>query len=195
MAGLLPPDTGQILLDDTPISTIGTADLRGRVALLPQEAYVFAGTLRENLTQLNPLVDDDAVHVSVDALGATDLLAELGSLDALVGAGHRTLSGGQQQLVALIRTHLSPADIVILDEASSCLDAKTEARVERAFRRRGGTLVVITHRMAAANRADRILTMDDTTSRAQPRSAACPAATNPVAAANSFAGLRSRSQS
>jgi ATP-binding cassette, subfamily C, bacterial len=188
MAGLLLPDTGQILLDDTPISTIGTADLRRRVALLPQQAYVFAGTLRENLTQLNPVADDEAVHASVDALGATELVAELGGLDALVGAGHRTLSGGQQQLVALIRTYLSPADVVILDEASSCLDAETEAHVERAFRRRGGTLVIITHRMAAANRADRILTMDEAAPRAQRPSAACPAATNPVAAANSFPG-------
>jgi ATP-binding cassette subfamily C protein len=161
MAGLLPPDTGQILLDDTPLSAINAADLRRRVALLPQQAYVFAGTLRENLTQLGPGADDDAVHVTVDALGATDLVAELGGLDALVGAGYRALSGGQQQLVALIRTHLSPADVVILDEASSCLDAETDAHVERAFRRRGGTLVVITHRMAAANRADRILTMDE----------------------------------
>ncbi|MEV0198196.1 ATP-binding cassette domain-containing protein [Nonomuraea sp. NPDC050691] len=151
VSGLLRPDAGEALIGGVPAAS---ADPSARV-LIPQEAYVFRGTLRENLTYLTPEGDLDR---AVAALGAEELVEAAGGYDAPLDAA--ALSAGQRQLVALARAYLSPARLVILDEATSCLDPAAEARVERAFARRGGTLVVVAHRITSARRAGRVLLMD-----------------------------------
>lgn len=148
-AGLLRPDGGQVRALERP-------------ALVPQEAYVFRGTVRENLRYLcADTVQDREVRAAARAVGADRLVAALGGLDGLVEPGE--LSAGQRQLIALARTYLAPAALVLLDEATCHLDPAAEAVAEAAFARRpGGTLVVIAHRISSARRADRVLVLDGT---------------------------------
>lgn len=149
LAGLIRPDRGDVLLGGRP-----AADLpAGCRVFVPQEAYVFAGTVRENLTYYGA----ENLDAAVDLLGARDLVDRLGGPDAeLDPAG---LSGGERQLIAAVRAYLSPAPVAILDEATSEMTPSAEARVEAAFAARG-TLVVIAHRLTSAERARHVLVMD-----------------------------------
>ncbi len=103
---------------------------------------------------------DAELDASVAAVGAGALVDRLGGLDAPVGLDGPELSAGERQLVALARVHVSPATVVVLDEATCHLDPAAEALAEEAFARRRTTLVVIAHRISSALRADRILVMD-----------------------------------
>jgi len=123
--------------------------------LIPQEAYVFTGTLRENLTYLRP----DATTAELDA-AAEAIGVELGDYDADIRP--QDMSAGERQLVALVRAYLSPAPLVVLDEATCHLDPAAERRAELAFAERPGTLIVIAHRISSALRAERILVLDGT---------------------------------
>ncbi|MCK2244160.1 MULTISPECIES: ABC transporter ATP-binding protein [unclassified Crossiella] len=160
LAGLLTPVRGRVAIGGTAVGDIGEAELRGLVGLIPQEAYVFAGTLRENLTYLAPQATEDEIGAAMAAVGLQPVTDRLGGLDALVGAGGAALSHGEKQLVALTRVHLSSARVVILDEATSGLDPDAEARAEAAFAARPGTVIVIAHRISSARRADRVLLLD-----------------------------------
>ncbi|GAA2387914.1 ABC transporter ATP-binding protein [Streptomyces glaucosporus] len=164
VAGLLAPGAGRVLVDGEPVRGRGldADEAARRRVLIPQQAYVFTGTLRENLLYLRPKgvegTPDEAVAASVDAVGLGPLVDRLGGLDAVVDPA--ALSQGERQLVALGRAHLSPAPLVLLDEATCHLDPAAEARAERAFSTRPGTLVVIAHRISSVHRADRVLVMD-----------------------------------
>ncbi|MER7769685.1 ATP-binding cassette domain-containing protein [Kitasatospora sp. NPDC096140] len=131
----------------------------GPVALVPQEAYVFPGSVRENLAWLAPDVTDDRLAAAVALLGAEGLVARLGGPGAAL-LDPSELSAGERQLLALVRAYLSPAPVVVLDEATCHLDPVAEERVERAFAARPGTLVVVAHRISSALRADRVLLLD-----------------------------------
>lgn len=154
ICGLLRPDHGTVSLGGVPAADLSPAELAEVRVLIPQEAYVFAGTLRENLTYLRPAAEDDEIRAAQQLLGAE------GDLDATVDPGR--MSAGERQLVALVRAYLSPAPVVVLDEATCHLDPAAERRVEEAFAARGGTLVVIAHRISSALRAERILVLDGT---------------------------------
>ncbi|OAR23358.1 hypothetical protein A8W25_23635 [Streptomyces sp. ERV7] len=160
LGGLLPPQRGTVSLGETDIGQVREAELRRLLSIIPQEAYVFAGTLRENLRYLAPHLTDLELTTAATDTGLSALADRLGGLDARIGAGGVELSNGEKQLVALTRVYVSPARIVILDEATSNLDPAAEARVEAAFARRPGTLVVIAHRISSARRAERILVLD-----------------------------------
>ncbi|MGH3897729.1 MAG: ATP-binding cassette domain-containing protein, partial [Pseudonocardiaceae bacterium] len=160
LGGLLVPGRGSVRLGGVDVAQIRAADLRRLVGVIPQEAYVFAGTLRENLSYLAPQATDRALTDAAAALGLAPLIDRLGGLDARLGAGGAELSNGEKQLVALARVYLSPARILILDEATCNLDPKAEARAEAIFARRPGTLVVIAHRISSARRARRVLLLD-----------------------------------
>lgn len=158
LAGLLVPDRGEVLLGGRDLRELPAEELRRRVTLVPQEAYIFGGTLRENLAYLAPETEDWQLHRVADELGVTDFVDGLGGLDAAVTP--TALGTGERQLVALVRAYASTAPVVVLDEATCHLDPAAEERVERAFTRRAGTLVVIAHRVSSAMRADRILVLD-----------------------------------
>jgi ATP-binding cassette subfamily C protein len=134
--------------------TRGSVQAGAIPVLIPQEAYVFTGTLRENLCYLSDTDPAQAVAV----LGAQELVQRLGGYDAPVDPAR--LSAGERQLISLVRAYLSPSPIAVLDEATCHLDPSAEAMVERAFARRPGTLVVIAHRLSSALRARRILVLD-----------------------------------
>lgn len=147
MSGLLSPDAGTVTIGGAAADRVDPA---ARV-LIPQEAYVFRGTLRENLAYYG-----DASPERMEAA-----MRELGLEHAAPDIDPAALSPGQRQLVALVRAYLAPAGLVILDEATCHLDPAAEARVEEAFARRGGTLVVVAHRLSSAARADRVLFTGD----------------------------------
>jgi ABC-type multidrug transport system fused ATPase/permease subunit len=160
LARLVVPQRGELHLGGRPLGEVDEARLRRTVALIPQEAYVFAGTLRENLTYLRPEAGDDEVLAAVAAVGLQETVDRLGGLDGAIEPGGGSLSPGERQLIALARTYLSPAGIVILDEGTCHLDPVAEARAEEAFAQRPGTLIVIAHRISSARRADRVLVLD-----------------------------------
>ncbi|MET7532933.1 ATP-binding cassette domain-containing protein [Streptomyces goshikiensis] len=137
----------------------GGPDLRR--TLLPQQAYVFTGTVRENLTHLCPgPVSGAQVERATAALGVDGLVDRLGGLDGAVDPAR--LSPGERQHLALTAAYLSPAPLLLLDEATCHLDLRTEERAERALAARPGTLVVVAHRISSAARADRVLVLDGT---------------------------------
>ncbi|GAA2612707.1 ABC transporter ATP-binding protein [Streptomyces axinellae] len=174
--GLLSPSRGGILAQGRPVTPPPAADGLGagglERVLIPQEAYVFTGSVRENLSCLLPGGDrarhgspfaapaagDDALWRAAGAVGAAELVRRLGGPEGRVDPV--ALSAGERQLLALARAYLSPAPLVVLDEATSHLDPAAEEFAERAFARREGTLVVIAHRVSSALRADRVLVLD-----------------------------------
>ncbi|MEW2048835.1 ABC transporter ATP-binding protein [Streptomyces sp. NPDC005476] len=157
VAGLLQPVRGRVRICGRPVPG---GEAAARRVLIPQEAYVFSGTLGENLTHLRPdPVPEEELLAAAEAVGLAPLLDSLGGPAAPVDPA--ALSAGERQLIALTRAYLSPAPLALLDEATSHLDQDAEARAERAFAARpGGTLVVVAHRIGSARRAERVLVMD-----------------------------------
>ncbi|MGQ0775973.1 MAG: ABC transporter ATP-binding protein [Pseudonocardiales bacterium] len=160
LARLAIPQHGGLRLGGLALEQIDEGHLRSTVTLIPQEAYVFAGSIRDNLTYLQSQATTADVDHAVAVVGLEETMSRLGGYDAEVPPGGGTLSPGERQLIVLARVYLSAAQIVILDEATCHLDPVAEARAEQAFAERHGTLIVIAHRISSALRADRILVMD-----------------------------------
>ncbi|GAA3653637.1 ABC transporter ATP-binding protein [Lentzea roselyniae] len=160
LTGLMPPDLGRVLFGGAPVDLVVPEVRHHAIALIPQETYLFTGTVRENLTLLAPWATDEELLEAVKKVGAKPILDRLGGLNATLGHAGEGLSAGEAQLLALARVHVTSASIVILDEATSHLDPAAEARVERVFAQRDGILVVIAHRLSSALRANRVLVMD-----------------------------------
>lgn len=167
VAGLLHTDRGRVLIGGAAVESVRPADLVRTCLLVPQQAYVFSGTLGANIRYLRPAPAGSArsaassarrVAQVLDELAMWPLVDRLGGLDVEIDPA--TLSAGERQLITLARAYLSPAPVVILDEATCHLDAMTEARAEAAFVRRPGTLVIVAHRISSALRADQVLLMD-----------------------------------
>lgn len=154
LVGLLEPQAGTIRHGGRPVASVAATH---RV-LIPQQAYVFRGTLDENLRYLRPEASAAELARATAAVGLDELVDRLGGTDAELEPGR--LSAGERQLITLARAHLSTARLIVLDEATCHLDPTAEARVEGAFAARGGTLVVVAHRISSAQRARRILLMD-----------------------------------
>ncbi|MGQ0837713.1 ATP-binding cassette domain-containing protein [Actinokineospora sp.] len=160
LCGLLRPDAGTVRFGGAPAADLSTVELARARVLIPQEAYVFAGSVADNLRYLRPDATAKELDRAVDAVGTEALLARLGGYSAeLVPA---ELSAGERQLVALTRAYLSSARVVVLDEATCHLDPIAERRAELAFADRGDTLIVIAHRISSALRARRILVLNGT---------------------------------
>ncbi|QFG21357.1 ABC transporter ATP-binding protein [Actinomadura sp. WMMB 499] len=159
LTGVAEPARGTVSIGGLPLGAVDPGWLRRTIAIIPQEAYVFAGSLRENLAYLRPAATEAEIEDAVTALGLGPLRDRLGGAEAAIGSSSG-LTPGERQMIALARVWLSPARIVLLDEATCHLDPVTEARMEEAFRARPGTLVVIAHRLSSARRADRVLVMD-----------------------------------
>ncbi|MFE0250937.1 ATP-binding cassette domain-containing protein [Streptomyces sp. NPDC059010] len=158
VAGMLEPQAGGVRLGGVPVHSLDSSRLSGSRVLIPQEAYVFTGTLHENLTYLHPTATRPALDAAVHAIGATPLVERLGGYDAPVEPA--LLSAGERQLIALVRALLPPVALVLLDEATCHLDPAAEEVAERAFAGRPSTLIVCAHRISSALRADLVLVMD-----------------------------------
>ncbi|MGH3912429.1 MAG: carboxypeptidase regulatory-like domain-containing protein [Pseudonocardiaceae bacterium] len=158
LCGLLRPDSGTVELDGAIAAELPPDQLAQLRTLIPQEAYVFAGTLWDNLTYLCSTATARQVDNAVSALGAEALITKLGGVSAEFAP--EELSAGQRQLIALVRSYISAAPVVVLDEATCHLDPSAERLVEEAFADRDGTLIVIAHRVSSALRARRTLVLD-----------------------------------
>ncbi|HEY6814207.1 MAG TPA: ABC transporter transmembrane domain-containing protein [Croceibacterium sp.] len=157
------PQVGTIRLDGVPLVAADPADVRRRMALVPQEGTLFAASARDNLRYGHWEASEDAIWDAARAANAEDFLRALPEgLDTFLGEGGARLSGGQRQRVAIARALLRDAPILLLDEATSALDAESERLVQRALERlmQGRTTLVIAHRLATVRAADRIVVMD-----------------------------------
>lgn len=158
LCGLLRPESGTVTLGGAGAADLPAERLAQLRTLIPQEAYVFTGSVWDNLTYLCPGATVRQVENAMVALRMQQLVAQWGGLAAeLVPAA---LSAGERQLVALVRAYLSPAPVAVLDEATCHLDPVAERQAEEAFADREGTLIVIAHRVSSALRARRILVLD-----------------------------------
>jgi ATP-binding cassette subfamily B protein len=154
---------GRVLIDGTDITTLDLNAYRQQLGYVPQEAFLFSGTIRDNIAYGRPSASDAAVEDAARAVGAHDFIATLpgGYLHEVSERG-RSLSSGQRQLIALARARLVDPRILLLDEATSNLDLGTEARVQRAMGivAHGRTTLLIAHRLQTARTADRIIVVD-----------------------------------
>jgi ATP-binding cassette subfamily C protein len=163
ICGMLRPDTGMVTVAGAEMDALDP-QTRARIrVLIPQEAFVFSGTLDANVRYLRPDATPDMVEWACYAVGLNPLRERLGGLDAPVDPA--TLSAGERQLIALTRAYLSAAPLAVLDEATCHLDPPAEMVAEQAFAARGGTLIVVAHRISSALRADRILVLDGATAQ------------------------------
>ncbi|MFC5909540.1 ABC transporter ATP-binding protein [Streptacidiphilus monticola] len=158
---------GAVLVDGHDVRELDLAGYRHRLGVVPQEAYLFAGTVRDAIAYGRPDASDAEVEAAARAVGAHEMIARLeGGYLHRVSERGRNLSAGQRQLIALARAELVDPDLLLLDEATAALDLATEAAVNRAadrLARRGGrrrTTVVIAHRLSTAARADRVVVLD-----------------------------------
>jgi len=157
------PQAGTIKLDGVPITAVDPAEVRRRIALVPQEAVLFAASARDNLRYGNWTATDEQIWEAARAANAENFLRDLPEgLDTFLGEGGARLSGGQRQRVAIARAVLRQAPILLLDEATSALDAESELLVQQALDRlmADRTTLVIAHRLATVRGADRIVVLD-----------------------------------
>ncbi|MFJ5267711.1 ABC transporter ATP-binding protein [Streptomyces sp. NPDC088358] len=157
------PTAGRVTVDGTDLRALDITSYRHRLGVVPQEAYLFQGTVRDAIAYGRPGATDAQVEAAARAVGAHEMIATLdgGYLHEVAERG-RNLSAGQRQLIALARAELVDPDVLLLDEATAALDLATESLVNQATDRLAGrrTTLVVAHRLTTAARADRVVVMD-----------------------------------
>lgn len=165
LMGLLIPDKGRIMIDESQLTPELLPAWRRHVAYVPQEVYLFDGSIRSNLQWVSDLdIDDDSLWRALDAASAGDFVRRLpDQLDTLVGERGVKLSGGERQRIALARALSCTPDLLILDEATSALDSDNERRIRDALTRLHGsmTIIIIAHRLSTIKHADHVIVLAD----------------------------------
>jgi ATP-binding cassette subfamily B protein len=154
---------GTVLVDGVDVRDYDLASYRHRLGVVPQESYLFAGTVRDSIAYARPSASFEEVVAAARATGAHDMIMRLpGRYDHPVAERGRNLSAGQRQLIALARAQLADPAILLLDEATAALDLAAEAAVNRAISEltAARTTIVVAHRLSTAARADRIVVID-----------------------------------
>jgi len=160
---LMDPVSGRVLIDGADLREVRGASLRERVVMVPQDGFLFDGTLADNIRYGRPGASDADVRAALEDLGLSDWVAALpAGTDTAVGQRGESLSAGERQLVALARAYLADPDLLVMDEATSAVDPATEVRLQRALDgiTRGRTAISIAHRMSTAEAADEVLVFD-----------------------------------
>jgi ATP-binding cassette, subfamily B, bacterial len=163
IARLADPIAGEIRVGGVSLTQVADDDLRGRLVVVAQEPFLFDDTIAANVVFARPGTDRARVEQLVDELDIRDWVDSLpDGLDTRVGERGDALSAGERQLVALLRAGVADPDVLILDEATSSVDALTEVRTSRALSHlaEGRTTIAIAHRLSTAARADRVLVLD-----------------------------------
>ncbi|WP_426264649.1 ABC transporter transmembrane domain-containing protein [Sphingomonas sp. PWP1-2] len=156
------PEAGSVRIDGVDLRSADPAEVRARIAMVPQETVIFGASARDNLRYGRWDAPDDALWAAAEAANAAEFLHKLPEgLDTFLGEGGARLSGGQRQRVAIARALLRDAPILLLDEATSALDAESERLVQEALERLMAerTTLVIAHRLATVRAAERIIVM------------------------------------
>ncbi len=158
------PSSGRVLVDGVDAAKVDPAELRRRIALVPQDAVIFAASVSENIAYGAPGAPETSIEAAAEQAAASDFIRALpDGFSTNLGERGVTLSGGQRQRLAIARAILKDAPILLLDEATSALDAENEILVQEALDHvmQGRTTLIIAHRLATVLAADRILVLDD----------------------------------
>ena len=157
-------DEGTVLVDGVDVRAVDPTSLRNDVAVVSDDAFLFSATLRDNIAYARPEASEQQVLEAVRRAGLSELVDDLpDGLDTLVGERGLTLSGGQRQRVAIARALIAEPRILILDDATSSVDATTESRIKGALREvmEGRTTFVIAHRLSTISLADEVVVLED----------------------------------
>jgi ATP-binding cassette subfamily B protein len=157
------PQRGRVLVDGHDLRDLSSTCLRSQLGIVPQEGFLFSGSVRENIAFGRPGASDEEIEAAADAIGAGDFIRRLSDgFDTEVGERGVALSAGQRQLIAFARALLAEPRILILDEATSNVDVRTERTIEAGLQRllRDRTAIVIAHRLSTIRNADRIAVLE-----------------------------------
>ena len=158
------PTVGRVLIDGYDLRDVTMHSLRRQLGVVPQEPFLFAGTIGDNIAFARPDASDAEIHEAIDKVGLTDVVERMpNGLDTVVHERGQTLSSGERQLLALARAFLAHPRVLVLDEATSNLDLQSETKIESALDvlLENRTAILIAHRLSTAMRADRIVVVDE----------------------------------
>ena len=158
------PSSGRVLIDGYDIRNVQLESLRKQIGVVPQEPFLFAGSIRENVGFSRPEASDDEIIEALDASGLMPMVDSLpDGIDTVIHERGASLSAGERQLIAISRAFLSKPRVLVLDEATSNLDLQSESQVERALDAilDGRSAIIVAHRLATVMRADRIIVVDN----------------------------------
>jgi ATP-binding cassette subfamily B protein len=161
--GLYLPTEGRVFIDGHDMGILNRSALRAKIGVVPQEVFLFSGTIRENVAFGQDDVTQDRIAAACSSAAADHFIADLGlGYDTKVGERGLSLSGGQRQRIALARALLREPDLLILDEATSALDTDSERIIQKNLEKlmRGKTKIIIAHRLSTVQNADRIIVLD-----------------------------------
>ena len=157
------PTEGRVLVDGHDLRDISSSSLRSQMGIVPQEAFLFSGTIGENIAFGRPDADEQQIRAAAGAVGVDEFISELDKgYDTEIGERGAQVSAGQRQLIAFARALIADPRILVLDEATSNVDLHTEGRIEEGLRRllTGRTSIVIAHRLSTIRQADRIVVLE-----------------------------------
>ncbi|MDR7073378.1 ABC transporter ATP-binding protein [Fictibacillus barbaricus] len=163
LMGLLQPEKGGLIVDGLPITKENLLSLRKATGYVPQEPFLFNGTIRDNLILVHPQATDDEIWEALN-FSAADFVKKLPKgIDTYIGDRGVRLSGGERQRIVLARAILKKPSILILDEATSALDSENEAKIQEALEQLKGkmTIIVIAHRLSTISNADQIIVLEE----------------------------------
>ena len=161
ICGLLTPWSGTVRIDGVSVNDVSSAHLVSKLSYVDQEIVLFEGTVRENVTLWNPLIEDRRITQALrDAAIHEDIMSVPGKYDAVVEESGRNFSGGQRQRLEIARALSSDPAILVLDEATAALDPMTEMEIDDRLRQRGCTCIIVAHRLSTIRDADSIIVLD-----------------------------------
>jgi ABC-type multidrug transport system fused ATPase/permease subunit len=163
LMGLLKPERGQIIIDGSPLSQNNLLSLRQSISYVPQDPFLFNGSIRDNLLMIQPTVTEEQIWVALEFAAADQFVKRLPmGVDTLVGDRGVRLSGGERQRLVIARAILRKPSILVLDEATSALDTENESKIQEAIERLKGTMtiIVIAHRLSTIRNADQVIVLD-----------------------------------
>lgn len=163
LMGLLQPERGQVLIDGSPITEDNLFSLRQTISYVPQDPFLFNGSIKENLLMMEPNASEEEIWGALQLAAAAEFVSRLpGGLDTLIGDRGIRLSGGERQRLVLARAILRNPKILVLDEATSALDTENETRIQEALEKLKGTMtiIVIAHRLSTIRNADQVIVLD-----------------------------------
>jgi NHLM bacteriocin system ABC transporter peptidase/ATP-binding protein/NHLM bacteriocin system ABC transporter ATP-binding protein len=162
ITGLHHPWNGEIRFDDLPRNSLSRSVLANSIAMVEQEIFIFAGTVRDNLTLWNPTISESQLVLACQDALIHQLISSLpGGYDAQLEEGGKNLSGGERQRLEIARALVGNPNILVLDEATSALDATTEMIIDRNLRKRGCTCIIVAHRLSTIRDCDQIIVLNN----------------------------------